>query len=89
MTLQASGSSGCRRSARVLFGIEIKAALANLTWDQGLRRGNSQLLAVMACATRLMTALMDGYANIQPLCLTAILVLTEGDELRNGCCHLV
>jgi hypothetical protein len=42
----------------------------------------------MACADPLMTAPMDGCPNIQPLCLTAILVLTEGDELRNSVAHL-
>jgi len=33
-------------------------ALANFAWDQGLRRGNGRLLAVMAYATPLLSALI-------------------------------
>jgi len=44
-------------SAAVAIGV-IPGALANWTWDEGFRRGDSQLLAVMAYATPLCSALL-------------------------------
>jgi drug/metabolite transporter (DMT)-like permease len=44
-------------AASFAIGI-IPGALANWTWDQGFRKGDSQLLAVMAYATPLCSALL-------------------------------
>jgi drug/metabolite transporter (DMT)-like permease len=40
------------------FAVGVALALGNLLWDQGLRRGDSRLLAVMAYATPLVGALI-------------------------------
>lgn len=44
-------------AAATLIGI-LPAAFANLAWDEGFRRGDSQLLAVMAYATPVCSALL-------------------------------
>jgi drug/metabolite transporter (DMT)-like permease len=44
-------------AASAAVGI-VPLALGNLVWDEGFRRGDSQLLAVMAYATPLCSALL-------------------------------
>jgi drug/metabolite transporter (DMT)-like permease len=54
-------------AAAAAVGI-VPLAFGNLLWDEGFRRGDSQLLAVMAYATPLCTALL--------LCLLGLESLT-------------
>ncbi|MDB6083258.1 MAG: rane protein, partial [Gammaproteobacteria bacterium] len=44
----------------------VPTAFANLAWDEGFRRGDSQLLAVMAYATPLCSALLLTLLGIEP-----------------------
>jgi drug/metabolite transporter (DMT)-like permease len=53
-------------SAAVFVGV-VPGAFANLAWDQGFRRGDSQLLAVMAYATPLCSALILSMFGLESL----------------------
>jgi drug/metabolite transporter (DMT)-like permease len=71
------------RGAAAAFAIGIvPGALANWTWDQGFRRGDSQLLAVMAYATPLCSALLlaaFGFESLTwKLLVGAILIALAG-----------
>ncbi|MFL6605601.1 MAG: DMT family transporter [Steroidobacteraceae bacterium] len=59
-------------SAAVLVGI-VPGAFANLAWDQGFRRGDSQLLAIMAYATPLCSALILSLLGLEPLTWSLLL----------------
>jgi drug/metabolite transporter (DMT)-like permease len=50
----------------VAIGI-IPTAFGNFLWDQGFRRGDSKLLAVMAYATPLCSALLLSFLGIETL----------------------
>jgi len=67
--------------AAAAIGI-MPAALANWVWDMGFRRGDSQLLAVMAYATPLCSALLLlalGIESFTPALLVgALLIVTAG-----------
>ncbi|MDP8985058.1 MAG: EamA family transporter [Pseudomonadota bacterium] len=52
--------------AAVVTGI-IPAALGNWTWDEGFRKGDSQLLAVMAYATPLCSAALLAVLGLESL----------------------
>ena len=68
-------------SAAVAIGVA-PLALANLAWDQGFRRGDSQLLAVMAYATPVLSALLlisIGQASLTPsLLIGAAMIVGAG-----------
>jgi drug/metabolite transporter (DMT)-like permease len=53
-------------AAMAAIGI-IPTALGNFLWDQGFRRGDSKLLAVMAYATPLCSALLLSFLGIESL----------------------
>lgn len=64
--------------AAVAIGL-IPGALANWTWDKGFRRGDSRLLAVMAYATPLCSALLLaalGFENLTSRLLVAAILIT-------------
>jgi drug/metabolite transporter (DMT)-like permease len=77
------GSAG----AAVLVGI-VPAAFANLAWDKGFRRGDSQLLAVAAYGTPLCSALLLSLLGLESLSwkllLGAVLIVTAGVLTRTG-----
>jgi drug/metabolite transporter (DMT)-like permease len=56
-------------AAAAAVGI-VPLALGNLVWDEGFRRGDSQLLAVMAYATPLCSALLLAVLGLEPLTWT-------------------
>ena len=68
-------------SAAVAVGVA-PLALANFAWDQGFRRGDSQLLAVMAYATPVLSALLlvsIGLASLTPgLLIGAMMIVGAG-----------
>lgn len=68
-------------AAAVVIGI-VPGALANWTWDEGFRKGDSQLLAVMAYATPLCSALLlaaFGFESLTwKLLVGAILIAAAG-----------
>ena len=68
-------------SAAVAVGVA-PLALANLAWDQGFRRGDSQFLAVMAYATPVVSALLlisIGWASLTPsLLIGAAMIVGAG-----------
>lgn len=68
-------------AAAMVIGI-VPAAFANLAWDKGFRRGDSQLLAVMAYATPLCSALLLIALGLESLrwslLVGAILILIAG-----------
>jgi drug/metabolite transporter (DMT)-like permease len=68
-------------SAAVLVGI-VPTAFANLAWDNGFRRGDSQLLAVAAYGTPLCSALLLSLFGLEPLSWRivtgAVLIVTAG-----------
>ena len=68
-------------SAAVAVGVA-PLALANFAWDQGFRRGDSQLLAVMAYATPVLSALLlvsIGLASLTPgLLIGATMIVGAG-----------
>ena len=53
-------------AATALIGI-LPTGLGNFLWDQGFRRGDSKLLAVMAYATPLCSALLLSFLGIESL----------------------
>jgi drug/metabolite transporter (DMT)-like permease len=55
-----------------------RLALANLAWDQGLQRGHSQLLAVMAYAMPLVSALILIAAATINLLIGAVMTVGAG-----------
>lgn len=68
-------------AASTAVGI-VPLALGNLVWDEGFRRGDSQLLAVMAYATPLCAALLLVALGLEPatrdLLIGAVLIVTAG-----------
>ena len=54
-----------RAAAAITTGL-IPTGLANLAWDEGFRRGDSRLLAVMAYGTPLCSALLLAMLNLEP-----------------------
>lgn len=64
-----------------IIGI-VPAAFANLAWDEGFRRGDSQLLAVMAYATPLCSTLLLALLGLESLTIAvligAILIVLAG-----------
>lgn len=68
-------------AAAGVIGI-VPAALANLAWDEGFRRGDSHLLAVMAYATPLCSALLLAALGLESLSgallIGAILIVIGG-----------
>jgi len=68
-------------AASAAVGI-VPLALGNLVWDEGFRRGDSQLLAVMAYATPLCSALLLvalGLESLgQGLFVGAVLIVAAG-----------
>jgi drug/metabolite transporter (DMT)-like permease len=73
-------STGAAAAAAVI-GI-VPSAFANLAWDEGFRRGDSHLLAVMAYATPLCSTLLLVVLGFQaptsPLILSAGLIVLAG-----------
>jgi drug/metabolite transporter (DMT)-like permease len=73
--------------AAVLVGI-VPTAFANLAWDKGLRRGDSQLLAVAAYGTPLCSALLLSLLGLESLSwkilIGAFLIVTAGLMSRTG-----
>ena len=55
-----------QRTAAAVVGI-VPLACGNLVWDEGFRRGDSQLLAVMAYATPVCSALLLAVLGLQSL----------------------
>jgi drug/metabolite transporter (DMT)-like permease len=68
-------------AAAVAIGI-VPGALANWTWDEGFRRGDSRLLAIMAYATPLCSALLlaaFGFESLTwKLLIGAVLIALAG-----------
>ena len=68
-------------AAAVAIGL-VPQAIANLAWDEGFRRGDSQLLAVMAYATPLCSALLLTTLGLEPftwkLLIGALVIMTAG-----------
>lgn len=68
-------------AAAAVTGI-VPAAFANWTWDEGFRRGDSQLLAVMAYATPLCSALLLTVFGLETLTwklfVGAVLIVIAG-----------
>lgn len=68
-------------AASAAVGI-VPLALGNLVWDEGFRRGDSQLLAVMAYATPLCSALLLVALGLElltrSLLIGAVLIVTAG-----------
>ena len=58
-------------AAAAAVGI-VPLALGNLAWDEGFRRGDSQLLAVMAYATPLCSALLLAALGMAALTLSLL-----------------
>ena len=60
----------------------VPLALGNFVWDEGFRRGDSQLLAVLAYATPLCSALLLGALGLASLTwgllVGAIVIVTAG-----------
>ena len=62
-------------------------ALANFAWDQGLRRGNSRLLAVMAYGTPVVSALIliaAGIATATPTLFIGALMIVGAGLVSRG-----
>lgn len=74
-------------SAAVAIGVA-PIALANFAWDQGIRRGDGRLLAVMAYATPALSALLlvsIGPASLTPsLLIGAAMIVGAGLLPRSG-----
>jgi drug/metabolite transporter (DMT)-like permease len=72
-------------AAAAAVGI-LPLALGNLVWDEGFRRGDRQLLAVMAYATpfcgALLLALLGLEAFTWRLCFSAIVIVVAGNLSR-------
>jgi drug/metabolite transporter (DMT)-like permease len=68
-------------AAAAVIGI-VPAAFANWTWDEGFRRGDSRLLAVMAYATPLCSAMLLATLGLEAftwkLLLGAIVIVIAG-----------
>jgi drug/metabolite transporter (DMT)-like permease len=68
-------------AAAAAVGI-LPLALGNLVWDEGFRRGDSQLLAVMAYATPLCSALLLAMLGLEAitwrLFSSAIVIVAAG-----------
>jgi drug/metabolite transporter (DMT)-like permease len=68
-------------AAAAAVGI-VPLAFGNLLWDEGFRRGDSQLLAVMAYATPLCSALLLGVLGLESLTWTlglgALVIVAAG-----------
>jgi drug/metabolite transporter (DMT)-like permease len=68
-------------AAIAVIGI-VPAAFANWTWDEGFRRGDSRLLAVMAYATPLCSALLLALCGLEAftwkILMGAILIVSAG-----------
>lgn len=68
-------------AAAVAVGI-VPTAIANWTWDQGFRKGDSQLLAVMAYGTPLCSALFLMMLGLEPftwkLVIGALVIVIAG-----------
>jgi len=68
-------------AAAAAVGI-VPLAFGNLVWDEGFRRGDSQLLAVMAYATPLCSALLLAVLGLEPLSWTlglgALVIVAAG-----------
>jgi drug/metabolite transporter (DMT)-like permease len=74
-------------AAAAAIGI-VPLALGNLLWDQGFQRGDSQLLAVMAYATPLCSALLLALLGLErcsaSLLIGAVVIVTAGWLSRPG-----
>jgi drug/metabolite transporter (DMT)-like permease len=73
-------------SAAVAIGL-IPGALANWTWDEGFRRGDSRLLAVMAYATPLCSTLLlaaFGFENLTSRLLVGAILIALAGILSRG-----
>lgn len=68
-------------TAAILVGI-VPTAFANLAWDRGFRRGDSQLLAVAAFGTPLCSTLLLSILGLEPLScklfIGAVVIVTAG-----------
>jgi drug/metabolite transporter (DMT)-like permease len=72
-------------AAAAIIGI-VPTAFANLAWDEGFRRGDSRLLAVMAYATPLCSALLLAVTGLESftwkLVIAAIVIMFAGAMSR-------
>lgn len=82
LLLEPSVVPGVGSAAAVAAVGIVPTALANLAWDEGFRRGDSQLLAVMAYATPLCSALLLTVLGLEPftwkLSIGAIVIVAAG-----------
>jgi len=71
----------------------VPLALGNLVWDKGFRRGDSQLLAVMAYATPLCSAVLLAALGLESFTWSLVVgavVLVLADNVGHGrCCRVV
>jgi drug/metabolite transporter (DMT)-like permease len=76
-------------AATIAIGV-IPTAIANVAWDAGLRRGDSQLLAVMAYATPLCSALLLTVLGLESftwrLLIGALAIVVAGVMSRADSC---